>query len=391
MRIMVWLYRYIFGRVGLRFYGEFPERILNLCAANSITLWGSKFKNNGIVANMALSDFYKLREIMRGTGIRLHITEKRGFPFLATRYKKRWGIIIGAVIFLVVLEILSGFIWIIDVDGNNLTSRSEIISACEKIGIKSGMKKSDVAPKNHREKLLLELDSLTWAALNIEGSRLTINVSEAKKDKVSANRPCNLKAEFDGIIKKLDITAGDCVVKVGDAVKKGDVLVSGIIENAGGTRFVASKGEVIALVEKNYTLSESFEKKVLSETGKTKTKKVIELFNLKIPLFLGKETKSFNEKYKITDTKLFGKQLPIRIYSKKFCYTEERVLKRDEKNLKDILEKQMLEIINEEKTEDYTIKTKEFSRSDEAVTLTFTLSVQRNIAYCDYLLINAGN
>ena len=391
MRGMIWLYRYFFGRLALRFYGEFPERILNLCAMNGITLWNSKFVNDGISANITVRDFYNLRDIMRGTGIRLHIQDKNGLPFLVSRYKKRPGLLVGAMIFMLILEILSGFIWMIDVEGNETVKQNEIISACEKIGIKTGMRAAVINSKSQREKLLLEMDSLSWAALNIEGSRLTVNVSEAKKEKVKENQPCNLKAEFDGIIKKIDVTAGNCVVKVGDAVKKGDVLVSGIIETVGGTRFVRSAGTVTAQVENSYTLEEKYEKKVLSETGRVKTKYVSELFNIKIPLFLGAETDTYNEISDVSQIKLFGKYLPIKLYKKQFRFTEEITLKRDENRLKSELEKQMEEIIKEEKTENYEIIKKEYIKTDEGISLRFTVSLRRNIAYSDFLLINTGN
>ena len=47
----------------------------------------------------------------------------------------------------------------------------------------------------------------------------------------------------------MDITSGTSVVSVGQAVKKGDLLVSGIIETADVTRFVNSRGKVYAKIK----------------------------------------------------------------------------------------------------------------------------------------------
>ncbi len=389
--MMIWLYRYFYGRLKIRFYGEFPERILNLCAVSGITLWGSKFKDGSITANITVRDFYRLREIIKGTGMRLHILEKSGFPFFVSRYKRRYGLFIGLILFIGILQFLSGFIWIIDVSGNSSTDYNEIVSACGEIGIRVGTPKAHINPKTQRERLLLELDSLSWAALNVEGSRLTVNVSEAKKQKVKDSTPCNLKAELDGIIKKIDVTSGNCVVKVGDAVKKGDILVSGIIETAGGTRFVRSEGSIIAQVEKSYTLSEKFKIKKDIETGKTKTKTVIELFGFKIPLYLGAEQKPFNEYPKRVTLKLLDKNLPITLYKKKFRFKEEITENRSEERLKKLLENQMQEILKAEKNEKTDIINKEFVAENDGITLKFTLSCEQNIVNRDFLLINAGN
>ena len=388
---MVWLYRYFYGRLKIRFYGEFPERILNLCAVGGIILWDSKFRDDSIIANITVKDFYKLKEMMHGTGMRLHILDKSGFPFFVSRYKRRYGLFIGLILFISILQFLSSFIWIIDVNGNSSTDYNEIVSACEEIGISVGTPKASINPKTQRERLLLKLDSLSWAALNVEGSRLTVNVSEAKKEKVKDTAPCNLKAEYDGIIKKIDVTSGNCVVKVGDAVKKGDVLVSGIIETAGGTRFVRSDGSIIAQVEKSYTLTEKFKIKKNAETGESKTKTVIDLFGIKIPLYLGAENKPYNESSQKVRVKLLNKNLPLTIYKKEFRYKEKTTENRNEERLKKLLDSQLEEIIKAEKNKDIKIINKDFYLDSDGMTLKFTLSCEQNIVNRDFLLINAGN
>ena len=389
--MVVWLYRFIFGRLSIKFYGDFPEKALNLCAENGITLWNSKFKEGSIIANITVKDFYILRYILKGKGVRIHILHKSGLPFIINRYKRRPGLIIGAIVFIVILQILSGFVWVIDIEGNSGTKTEDILKACEKIGIKTGMRVSDVHSKIQREKLLLELDSLSWAALNVEGSRLTINVTETKKEKKEEKKPCNLKAKSDGIIKKIDVTSGNSVVSVGDAVKKGDILVSGIIENVGGTRFVYSKGTVIAEVEKTFTLKEKYKKTVYSENGKNKTKEVLEVFGLKIPFFLGSETGTYKEIADIKNYKFFGKSLPIKLYKKQFIYTEKTEITRDKERLAEILTEEMNKVIKKEKGENLKIMDKKFTYQPDGVSLEFKLKSYENIAYCDYLLINAGN
>ena len=67
--------------------------------------------------------------------------------------------------------------------------------------------------------------------------------------------PTNLKAAADGIIKRIDVTSGNCIVKVGDTVAKGDILVSGMEERADGTKFVHSAGRVTAVIEREVTVT----------------------------------------------------------------------------------------------------------------------------------------
>jgi len=388
---MIFFYRFVLGCLKVSFSGEFPERILNLCAESGITLWGSKSVKKGLTTFIKVKDFYLLPCIVKGTKIKVHIEEKYGLPFILARYNKRWGIPVGAVIFLCFLEIMSGFIWIIDIKGNEKVKNTEILNTLSDIGIHEGILSGRISPKNDSQRLLLKLDSLAWASLNIEGSRLTVNITETKEKKKNDNRPCNLKAEFDGILKKIDLKSGNSVVKVGDTVKKGDVLVSGIIENAGGTRFVHSVGEVTAEVTHTFSLSEDFKKETIIENGKVTKRSVLEFFTLKIPLFLGNENKECNTSVYSENLKMFGAGLPIRIHTNEYRYTDNIILTRTEEKLKEELENKSDEILKAKKIIDYKVKSKDFKTTEKGVSLKITVIAQQNIAYKDFLIISTGN
>jgi hypothetical protein len=105
------------------------------------------------------------------------------------------------------------------------------------------------------------------------------------------------------------------------------VLVSGIIEDENGTKFVKSRGKIIAEtvtvteVSQNYIVSES----VL--TGKQKTKTVLEAFTFKIPLYLGKEKGEYESNYTAKNLRLFGNAIPIRLHKKQFIFKETQEVK----------------------------------------------------------------
>lgn len=384
---MLWLYRFLSGYVTVLFSGEFCEKILNLTAKNRISLWNSRLTKKGIESCILAKDFKKLHKIIRDSDIRVHILKKHGIPFKTAKYNKRIGLFAGAVLFFAFLKIMSGFIWIIDVTGNETVKTEDILAACNKIGIKEGIKQSKINPKTERERLLLEIDSLAWASLNIESCRLTINVSETKNKENNSSAPCNLKAKADGIIKKIDVVSGNCVVKTGDAVKSGDVLVSGIIERESGTQFVRSAGTVIAETTRNITVNGNYKTKKTLESGKTKTKKVLELFTIKIPLFLGSETDEYTSKTSVKALKLFGQQLPIRIYDKKFSFLETYEITLNREQLCEQLEKELAENLKKEGIKNYNVLNREFTDTDGGIKLTALISAEENIALETELLV----
>jgi len=388
---MLWLFRYLFGFLTVKFYGDFPATIFNFAAKNHIFLWNTHLTENGITACISVYDFKKLPYIIYGSGIRVHILEKHGFPFKIRKNRKRLGIAIGTIIFVVFLNIISSYIWIIDITGNNNVQSEEILTALNEIGISEGISKKSITPKIQREKLLLKLDSLAWASLNIEGCRLTINVTETKKNENSIHSPSNLKAKTDGIIKKIDITSGNCVVKPGDAVKQGDVLVSGIFENADGTDFVYSAGVITATTEYKTELYGKFKENTYTENGKFKKKRVLELFSLKIPLFLGSETGKYNSESSTYALSLFGQSLPIKVYEKEFKFLEKSIIQYNTDALKEKLTKQLEEDLKQKDFISYEITELSFYEDTQGIKLSAVINAEENIVYSEELIISNNN
>jgi len=288
---------------------------------------------------------------------------------------------------LIFLKYMSGFIWLVEVTGNEKVDSGEILRACESIGIRQGIRSSDINTKTQREKLLLKLDSLAWASLNIEGCKLTVNVSEIEKKGENNECACNLKAKADGIIKKIDVTSGNCIVKIGDTVKKGDVLVSGVFEKLTGTEFVHSSGVITATTQRSVTVEGEYEKMERIENGEIKNKCVLEFFGVKIPLYLGKESKSYNQSLKTKHATLFGVNLPIKIHEKEFRFTEEYKKIYSEEELIAELENKIDLIMKNEGIEDYEITSSTKTNHEKGIKLTAVITATEDIVYREALLV----
>lgn len=383
--MIISIYRIIFGFLKVQFYGDLKERALTLCAQNGITLWGNELKDGKIECFVSVREFKYLRTLLRRKGVRVHIIQKYGLPFITNRYKKRVGILIGAVSFFLILQFMSGFIWIIDVNGNEKIKEKAVLDACRTIGITEGIKKNSIYPKLEREKLILQLDGVAWASINIEGCRLTVNITETKEKDKETDEYTNLLATADGIIEKIDIVSGTSVVSVGQAVKKGDLLVSGIVETTTGTRFVKSKGTVLARSQKEITLKKDFKQKNLVPFGKVKTKRVIELFGVRIPLYLGGEKGIYITQKSTKNLKLFSAHLPIKIHKNTFTFQKEISIIYKKDKVIEMLENELKE------KEDIRVLSKEFIETESGIELKAVVEKKENIAESHKLINNAGN
>ncbi len=319
------LYRFLLGYIRFRVSGPYPERLFNMLSANAITAWNILRIENIVEANVLVRDYKRIREIRRQSGCRLRCTGRYGAPFFISKYNKRLGAGVGALLFVVLLWVLSGRIWNIEIKGNKKIGDATILAACKDLGVYEGAARNSIDPKVARLKLALALPDIAWASVNIEGSVLTVEISESKKVEAESGEPCNLKAAVDGVIKAVEITEGNVAVRVGDGVVKGDILVSGIIEYADGTSaFAHSKGRVMAETKREAEYFASYAQTKEISSKKPIIKRVLHLFSFKIPLYIGSVQGDYTKVVKEKKIKNGNRYVPVYITEGKF-YKKQKV------------------------------------------------------------------
>lgn len=257
------LIRWSKGYVDFSAYGKFPERFINLTTRNGINVWNLKPVQNGLTATMQVYDYKNIRSIASKSKLRLRVTGRHGLPFYAQRYKHRAGLLIGAVIGIVLIAVLSKFIWYIDAPPTKSLSTSQILSALEEDNVKVGSYINSIDTENTERKLILKNEQIGWISLNIMGSTMSVNIEEKapKPDTPDFKTPCNIKANNDGVITSIKSARGETKVMKGSGVVKGDLLVSGIVETKQETiEYVHASAEIMAdvIYKKEYTIPQSY-------------------------------------------------------------------------------------------------------------------------------------
>ena len=387
---MVWLWRWLFGYLTIALCGENAEKVLNNAVKNGITIWNLKCKKGNIIGNISIKNFIKLRYAKRGIKCKIKILNKKGAVFKTKNYINRTGFFAGFVAFCVILFVLSNYVWIINVNGNEKISTAEILNSCKEIGIKEGISKNKINTKYDAQRLMLKQKGIAWSSFNIEGCVLTVNLTEsATSDREERQIPSNLKAGHVGIIKKVNVTSGNTVIKVGDAVSNGDLLVSGVIENLSSTVFVHSSGEVIAETKREFSAEGKYMCQAKTSTNKVIKHYTIKFFNLKIPLFLGSVKKPYDYKINTRTLNLSGNKIPVKIACEQYEITKKETVKYT----KSELEKMLYEDIQKQvKNFDFISckeDNKEFIYTDKGILLKITYICEENIALQDKILLGA--
>lgn len=336
------IYRFLCGYLYVRVNADRPEKILNLCAAQGISVWRVLLRENTLYFKIGIKSFKRLRLVKRKTGGRIHITKKAGLPFFVARNRKRYGMAVGIAVFFFTLHFMSGFIWNVCISGNNAVDSAAIADALQTIGVCEGARAAKIDPEEKRNELLLEMKELSWAAINIEGSRVTVDVIETKFEDEKDTAPSNLKAGYDGIVRKIEVIKGNAAVKVGDAVRKGDLLVSGMHEYSDQTTdLTRARGKIYAEVNQSFRVAQPLTVTEYLKTGETDERSVLRFFGLDIPLFFGKITGTFESEAPPRHFSDGESYLPVEIYARKFFKTCETTYTLTEEQAKQRATQQM--------------------------------------------------
>ena len=285
--MLTWLNHRFFGYVFVEMTGFSPERFLNMCSVHEIEVWEVFLSGHTYRFFMTVPGFRKIKPLVRKSKVRLRILKKFGLPFFLYRNRKRKYFAAGFAGFLMILYALSLFIWDIEFDGNHMYTYDTLLKFCEMEEIRYGMKKSNIDCDVLEESLRTQFPEITWVSARVSGTRLLVKIKENEvlsdipaKDET----PCDIIAPKDGTITSMIVRSGVPMVKVGDQVKAGDVLVSGTLPIIGdneeimNTRYVHSDGDITARTEYHYNRKVPLFKTIDMETGRVRTGRYVKAF-----------------------------------------------------------------------------------------------------------------
>lgn len=285
--------RWLQGYIRLCVAGYSPERFLNMCCFHNLFIWGLEPTEKGYEMYMSISDFRKLKPIIRKTHTKVTLEGRYGFPFFLARYRKRKLFFAGLFLCAVLLRAYSLFIWDIHFEGNERYPDTTLAEFLESEGVAPAMLRSRVDCPGIVKAIRKEYNDIVWVSASIDGSRLKIQVKEnedtfPEKDASvvpdgGEEKPVDLIASADGVVTKIVTRSGIPQVHVGDTVKKGDILVLGRVEVVNDSQEVVSyqyhrsDADVFADTQMEYTdtLPLTYQEKVYD--GKKKYQPFIRL------------------------------------------------------------------------------------------------------------------
>lgn len=290
MTLFLTLWNYLRGYVIVEVSGFSMERFISLAVNNNIYLWDLKEHDHKLYFKTSIKDFKRLKPYAKKARCRFKIKLKRGFPFIAYKYKRRKMFAVGSLLFILLIWGLSSFVWLVEVEGNEKINSFDIIAALEEKGYGTGKLKSRLHLREAEAYLINKYPDIVWTGIKFEGTRLLVQIAETvpKPDMQAGMAPCNIIAKRDALVTYIATYKGMPLVKKGDIVRKGDLLVAGqmpIGPDDPNTYLTAAKAKIkgkTAYSIKGHISTEQIKKDYTDNISKKYSLKV---FNQSIPLF----------------------------------------------------------------------------------------------------------
>lgn len=227
------LFHLLQGYADIEACGAYPELLLNRCAEKQVRFWRlQKLDATTFRFRVRVQDLEKLQKLAQETMCSVEELGLRGMVPAVARLKGRWGFLLGLTFCLFFAAWLSRFIWVIDVQGNDSVPSEIILAELRRQGVRIGAWGPSVLGREVSNEALRHLPDLSWMNIHVAGVRALVSVREVEEPPVLLDEdvPADVVSREDGVIVSLEIQSGRPLYQVGDAVAKGETVITGRME-----------------------------------------------------------------------------------------------------------------------------------------------------------------
>lgn len=193
-------------------------------------------------------DYKHLKALCERRGETLGLLHRRGIYWTGKSLLHRRVLVVGLLFLLLLLLYLPSRVFFVRVDGNSSVPTNLILEAAEECGICFGTSRREVRSERVKNALLEAVPELQWAGVNTSGCVATISVRERSitEQSEAEKTVTSIVALRDGIVTSCTATSGNLLCRPGQAVKAGEILISGYTDCGLTIQATRAEGEVFA-------------------------------------------------------------------------------------------------------------------------------------------------
>ena len=182
-----------------------------------------------------------------GDKVSYSISSGRGLLPLLLKNRDRFGVLLGIICFAFLMLLSSDTVWDVRIEGIDRESENDVLEELSDAGLSIGKRWSKINRSQIETNLLAESEKISWININRRGNVAYVKVSDKIiwEEKEEQKSTANIVALRDCVIEEIRVENGYPMVKKGESVKAGDLLISGVIPTELGGGFCYASGVVI--------------------------------------------------------------------------------------------------------------------------------------------------
>ena len=175
-----------------------------------------------------------------------------GIFWTLLRLRKRPVLLLGMLCLLVLSCYVPSRVFFVQVEGNVTVPSRYIAQQAQSCGIFFGASRKTVRSEQVKNQLLSQMPQLQWAGVNTAGCVAVITVQERNTEEMTEEKSkvSSIVAVRDGIIAEMTVLRGNGLCNPGQAVKAGQVLISGYTNCGLCIQATQAEGEIMAYTQR---------------------------------------------------------------------------------------------------------------------------------------------
>ncbi len=179
-------------------------------------------------------------------GIEYAKTPILGLGGFVLSHRKRYGVMLAFLIVFALFLFLNSLVWDVRIEGCESGKEQQIIAELESAGLSVGARWGSIDKGEVEARVLASSDTVSWLNINRRGTVAYIKVIDrvVHDTEQAPEGYANIVADRDCIIEEITVKRGVAMVKAGESVRKGQLLISGVIPTELGGGYCYAEGSV---------------------------------------------------------------------------------------------------------------------------------------------------
>ncbi|MEG2085834.1 MAG: sporulation protein YqfD [Clostridia bacterium] len=228
------------------------EKFINVFAKKGIHIYEyRKIKKSEGFLTVCYNDRKISVDLLTEMCYNAKIVDVYGVKPFAKKLFSEWLILLSAIIAIVISVYFGTVIKKIEISTAGITDKESVLLLLQEQGVKIGVPLKEISIDYLENKLAVLIPKVEYAFIEIKGATIFVTLTPKAEHPIEQDKePRDIIALSDGIVSRIVTLKGTALVKKGDSVKKGQILIKGVTTyNDNTTSPIYAEGRIYAKVE----------------------------------------------------------------------------------------------------------------------------------------------